>query len=493
MFGAIADLSPLVVMAVGLLCGSVAGASLGFAIGLMIDAALLQTMGLSLAGAVAVGYWAGRLRELRDPQGALAPLALGAGAAAIATIGYGIGQFLLGVDAPVSWLLVSRRCRRSSSTPCIALPVYALVRRWLAAGAARGPAPPPAPRLHDRRPVAAAEGLSPWARYYTPRIAARRSRRSWRCASPSWASSRSRCSRSSSSASGTCRSWPATQYLAEANQNRARVIPIQAPRGDIVDRNGREIVTSRLANVVQINPRSLPEEERVAAAAWGQRAGKLQAQFEAASRPTRRSGAGATRTPRRRCRRSPRRRRAAEALRGDRRGRRRCGPRRSEAVDPLAGRPALRRDHAARRRPALDARLPRGAQGPVPRRAPRRDLPAQVPKTTLAAQLLGNVGEVSPEQLKENRFNGVRQGTIVGKGGIELAYDRYLRGKDGARRLSVNAQGQFEGELLRARRNPVAGQPDEAVAGPAPAARRPGRDPAGDRHVPTPTRARSWR
>src|SRR6476469_8292150 len=65
------------------------------------------------------------------------------------------------------------------------------------------------------------------------------------------------------------------QYLAEANQNRGRVIPIQAPRGDIVDRNGREIVTSRLANVVQISPRSLPEAERTAAAEWGQQATTL--------------------------------------------------------------------------------------------------------------------------------------------------------------------------------------------------------------------------
>ena len=42
------------------------------------------------------------------------------------------------------------------------------------------------------------------------------------------------------------------------------------------------------------------------------------------------------------------------------------------------------------------------------------------PEHELAAQLLGNVGQVSPGQLKESRFRGVHQGTIVGKGGVEL-------------------------------------------------------------------------
>ena len=71
-------------------------------------------------------------------------------------------QFLLGVDAPrrasarLREIARDRRC----STRCSRRPVYALVRRWLLPVAARGPAPPPAPRLHDRRPVAALAGLS---------------------------------------------------------------------------------------------------------------------------------------------------------------------------------------------------------------------------------------------------------------------------------------------------------------------------------------------
>jgi len=153
-FGAIADLSPLVVMSVGLLCGPVTGAGFGFAIGLMIDTALLQTMGLTSLVLIAVGYFAGRLREARDPQSTFAPLALGAGAAAIATIGYGIGQFLLGFNHPLSWLLVKQTLATIILDALLALPVNALVRRWLT------PVLPEDPRRRRRRAYTTG-GLSP--------------------------------------------------------------------------------------------------------------------------------------------------------------------------------------------------------------------------------------------------------------------------------------------------------------------------------------------
>ena len=103
--GTNADLTPLVVAFVGLLCGSVLGATFGFVAGLFVDMALLQTLGLSSLVYIACGYGAGRLRELRDPAHALTPVAVGALATAWAALGFSVIQFLLGVDAPVSWLL----------------------------------------------------------------------------------------------------------------------------------------------------------------------------------------------------------------------------------------------------------------------------------------------------------------------------------------------------------------------------------------------------
>ncbi len=81
-FGVSVDLSPLLVAFTGLLCGSMLGAVAGFAVGLLIDLALMQTLGVTSLTFTIIGYWAGRLRELRDPQAALTPLFVGATAAA---------------------------------------------------------------------------------------------------------------------------------------------------------------------------------------------------------------------------------------------------------------------------------------------------------------------------------------------------------------------------------------------------------------------------
>ncbi len=64
------------------------------------------------------------------------------------------------------------------------------------------------------------------------------------------------------------------QYLAEARSNQVREERIQAPRGEIVDRQGRVIVRNKKAIVVQANPARLPQSERTLAAAWGQAAGR---------------------------------------------------------------------------------------------------------------------------------------------------------------------------------------------------------------------------
>ncbi|TMK40866.1 MAG: rod shape-determining protein MreD [Actinobacteria bacterium] len=156
-FGVSADLSPLVVMSIGLLAGSVSGAVTGFAIGLFLDLALVQTLGVSSLVYLVVGYWAGRLRELRDPQASLTPVLVGALATAVATGGYSVVQFLLGVDAPVSFLLVRQILTTILVNTVIALPVYAVVRRWLE------PALPDDPRRRRRRAYTTG-GLSPLTR-----------------------------------------------------------------------------------------------------------------------------------------------------------------------------------------------------------------------------------------------------------------------------------------------------------------------------------------
>ena len=104
--GVPADLAPLLAASVGLLLGSVPGACFGFGLGLLMDTALAQTLGITSLVLLTAGYGAGRLRELRDPAHALVPVAVGAAATAVAMLGFTVMQFLLGVDAPVSVLLV---------------------------------------------------------------------------------------------------------------------------------------------------------------------------------------------------------------------------------------------------------------------------------------------------------------------------------------------------------------------------------------------------
>ena len=153
-FGVSADITPLVVMSVGLLCGSMTGAIFGFATGLLIDLVLVQTLGVTSLLYIAIGYWAGRLHELRDPSHELVPLAAGALASAFAGLGMAVIQFLLGVDAPVSLLLLQQIFIVVLVNTLIALPVHALVRRVVR------PVLPEDPRRRRRRAYTTG-GLSP--------------------------------------------------------------------------------------------------------------------------------------------------------------------------------------------------------------------------------------------------------------------------------------------------------------------------------------------
>ena len=156
-FGVSADITVLVVMSVGLLCGSLPGAIFGFATGLLVDTVLVQTLGVTSLLYIAIGYWSGRLHELRDPAHGLVPLAVGAAATAVAGIGMALIQFLLGVDAPVSWLLLQQIFVTVLVNTLIALPVYALVKRIV------DPALPQDPRRRRRRAYTTG-GLSPLQR-----------------------------------------------------------------------------------------------------------------------------------------------------------------------------------------------------------------------------------------------------------------------------------------------------------------------------------------
>jgi rod shape-determining protein MreD len=157
-FGVNVELSPLLVAFAGLLCGSTLGAAVGFAVGLLVDLALVQTLGVTSLIFTLIGYWSGRLRELRDPQAALTPLLVGAAASAVSLIGYSLMEFMLGVDAPVSLELLRQIVLGIVVNTVVALPMWALVRRSLEG------ALPEDPRRRRRRRAYTTGGLSPLSR-----------------------------------------------------------------------------------------------------------------------------------------------------------------------------------------------------------------------------------------------------------------------------------------------------------------------------------------
>ncbi|HJQ26089.1 MAG TPA: penicillin-binding protein 2 [Blastocatellia bacterium] len=75
-----------------------------------------------------------------------------------------------------------------------------------------------------------------------------------------------------------------------------------------------------------------------------------------------------------------------------------------------------------------------------------------------AAHVLGYIGEISQKQLEMEKYQnaGYKSGDIIGQGGIEAVYDKILRGVDGMRRVIVDSKGRPIAELERI--EPIRGQ-----------------------------------
>jgi penicillin-binding protein 2 len=64
------------------------------------------------------------------------------------------------------------------------------------------------------------------------------------------------------------------------------------------------------------------------------------------------------------------------------------------------------------------------------------------PRNGFTAHLIGYVGEVSEQMLNSPAYELYQQGQVVGKSGIEQQYNELLMGKDGSRRIVVNNRGK---------------------------------------------------
>jgi penicillin-binding protein 2 len=200
------------------------------------------------------------------------------------------------------------------------------------------------------------------------------------------------------------------RYVAQANDNRIRDIKVQAPRGKIVDRQGRTLVDNRTALAVKVNPTELPKAPATQDDLY------------------RRLGEVVGRSP---------------------------GEIRKDVNEQLAAVPfssaIVKQDVAL---PVVSYLLEHTED--FPGVTVERVFLRRYPHHDVGAHLFGTVGEVTKEQLKEPSYRGAAQGDRVGQSGVEGTYDRYLRGRNGATRVQVDAMGTVTGSLSA--KQPVVGK-----------------------------------
>jgi penicillin-binding protein 2 len=211
------------------------------------------------------------------------------------------------------------------------------------------------------------------------------------------------------------------QYLAEASSNRVRNVVIQAPRGEMTDRNGRVLVENRRAVAIVVSPTALPDDEA-----------RRHDMYVRLSRVLGRS------TRPRDCEFGNRRSGTYEVKRLLPIA---CEVEQSTSVLPYAD--VIVEDDA---RPRVYSYLAERQQQ-FPGVQTQQVFLRSYPQRTVGAQMFGTVGQIDERQLREEHYRGVRGGTIVGKSGLEYTYDRALRGENGAQRIQVDALGRARRRL----------------------------------------------
>jgi rod shape-determining protein MreD len=125
------DVLPALVVCLGLLGGSMTGAVSGFSIGFFLDCLLVEALGISSLVLLGIGYLAGLFRERFEIHSSLVPALLCMGLTMLAELGFGLVQLLLGLDAPLSTLIIRDLLLKSVYAFFLGWPTYLLVRRVL--------------------------------------------------------------------------------------------------------------------------------------------------------------------------------------------------------------------------------------------------------------------------------------------------------------------------------------------------------------------------
>jgi len=180
-------------------------------------------------------------------------------------------------------------------------------------------------------------------------------------------------------------------------RNSVRTLVLEAPRGQIVDREGRVLAANRPAYRVQVIPNELQAPERT---------------FDALGQLLERDPI------------------QLAALVGDPTDRRRFQP---VELDGDMGDVLLARVEGHR------FAMP----GVITDMRPRRHY-VEGPR---AAHLLGTIGEIQPRQLELDEFADYHAGEIIGQNGLEARLEQHLRGRAGGRNVIVDVAGREMREI----------------------------------------------
>jgi len=191
-----------------------------------------------------------------------------------------------------------------------------------------------------------------------------------------------------------------SQYLRAAQNNQLRTVRVQAPRGPILDEFGHVLVTNRAGTEVQVRLSDLPRDR-------AQRVGELHRLARVLDVPESQIGVTIRRH-------------------------------RSDPITPVRIKTGVSE---------AQVRYLTERQDDFPGIQVADTFIRSYPRGTLAAHMLGYVGEISPQQLKALRKQGYRAGDEIGQAGIESTYDRYLRGVPGEAKLVVDSLGRPRGRF----------------------------------------------
>jgi rod shape-determining protein MreD len=125
------DVLPALVVALGLLGGTLTGAVCGFSVGLLLDCLLIAPLGGASLVLLATGYLAGLFRERFEIRSPLVPPLLCMLLTLFAELGFGAVELMLGIDAPVSTLVIRDMLVKSLFAFFLGWAIYLGARRAL--------------------------------------------------------------------------------------------------------------------------------------------------------------------------------------------------------------------------------------------------------------------------------------------------------------------------------------------------------------------------